>query len=146
MHAITCEGIQKDGQRGSKRLTLTRKHLRYLTLMQDRTSKELYIEVNHIPLQVVSSSNPMIMIDSLVTIYIHKIVVGSQFSVEICSCNHHFLVIGKTVGCTLDNGKHLWSCFVKCFFESVKHLLFQLVDLLKNGSTILNRSFLNGVL
>ena len=49
MNTVTGKGIQEDGECSRKSLTFTREHLGNLTLVQYRTSEELYIKVYHIP-------------------------------------------------------------------------------------------------
>ena len=146
VYAVACEGIQEDGQSGGKCLTLTREHLCYLALMKHRTSEELHVEVHHIPFDVIATCLPVVEIDGLVAVYLHKVVAGSQLAVEVGSGNHHLFVVRKAVGSTLDNGKHLGTGLVKSLLEGIENLLLQFVYLLEDGRTVLNGCALDAVL
>ena len=115
--------------------------------MQYRTSKELNVKVYHIPQQVVTTGNPVIMIKSLVAIDLHKIMCCSQLTVEIVSSNlyHPILCMSQTLSSTLDDGKNLGTSLIKGFLKDFKHILLQFVNLVEDRSTVLNIGIGNAV-
>ena len=146
MDAIARKSIQEDRQGGSKSLTLTSEHLGYLTLMQHCASKDLDIEVHHIPLHVISAGYPMVMVYGLVAIYFHKVMSGGQVAVEICCGDHYFFIMCEALGSTLDDGKHLGTGLIECLLQCIQHILLQLVYLLEDGCAVLYGCTWNAVL
>ena len=145
VNSVSCQSIEEDRQRSSKSLTFTSEHLSNFALMKDGTSKKLNIEMHHVPNDLVTTSYPSIMINSLVTLDIHKIMGSCQGAVEIVCCDYDVAVLclSETFSCTLDDGKYLCTHSIKSFFESLEDILFQLIDFCKNRSTILNVSLRN---
>ena len=68
VNTIACEGVQEDRSSTYKGFTLTGSHLGNLTLMENNTTKELYIIVDHFPLHIITTGSPVVVIDSLVAI------------------------------------------------------------------------------
>ena len=68
VYTITCEGVQEDRGCTYEGLTLTGSHLCNLTLVENNTTEELYIVVNHFPLHIITAGCPVVVIDSLVAI------------------------------------------------------------------------------
>ena len=66
MNTITSQGIQEDRSCTYESLTLTGSHLRYLALVQNGTSEELYVVVYHVPYNFVTAGLPVVQEDSLV--------------------------------------------------------------------------------
>ena len=148
VNTVTCQSVEEDGQGSDQRLTFTRSHLGNLTLMQYNTTEELYVIVNHLPFQVVATSCPVVMIDSLVAIDGNKVFLGvaSQFTVEICSGNDGFLILGKATGCLLDDAEHFGHHLVEGYLVNFKGFLFQLVNLSENLGTLVDGRVLDGPL
>ena len=105
MYTIASQGVKEDGQGSDERLTFTRSHLGNLTLMEHGTTEELYIIVYHLPFQVVATSGPVVMIDSLVAIDGDEVLawVACQFTVEVGSRDDGLFVLGKTTGSLLHD-------------------------------------------
>ena len=138
VHTVAGKGIEEDGQGGGKGLTLTSEHLGNLALMQDGTAEELYVKVHHGPLHVVAASYPVVVVDGSVAIYVHEIVPGGKFAVEIGCLDTDVGTVGEALGCALYDGEHLGTHLVQSLFQNVKNLLLQFVYLLEEGSTVLN--------
>ncbi len=92
VNTVSCKCVEEHRQGSYKRFTFTRRHLGNLSLMQNGTTEELYVVVNHIPLLVVAAGNPVVMIYRLVAVDIHKVVLYCKFPVEIVSRNNDVLV------------------------------------------------------
>ena len=137
VNAIACKSIQEDGECGGKCLTFTREHLGNLALMKHRTTEELNVEVYHVPLKVVTASYPMIVINSLVVLDIHKVVLCCEVAVKIVCSNFHRLVCSEEFRSTLNDSKNFCTLLVESLFEGFKYVLLQLVNLSEDGSTVL---------
>ena len=146
MHAVACQGIEEHGERGHEGLTLTGGHLGNLALMQHDAAKELHVVVHHLPLQVVATSCPVVMVDGLVAINGDKVFsgVGGQVTVEVSGGDDGLLVLGEAAGRILDNGIDLGHHLVEGLLINLQGLLLQLVHLGKDVGTLVERRFLNG--
>ena len=145
MHTISREGVEEHRQCGDECLTLTGSHLGNLALMQNDTAEELHVVVDHLPLKVVATGSPVVVVNGLVAVDGDKVLawVGSQVAVEFCGSNHSLFVGGKTLGCLLDDGKHLGHHLVELILEDVKDFLFNLVDLCKDIGTLVDGRILD---
>ena len=135
VYTLAGQGVEEYGQRSHQRFTLTRGHLGNLTLVQYHTAKELYVVVDHIPLQVVATCQPVVLVDGLVALDGDKLLLGSQVAVELVGCYNHRLVLGKTAGRILHNGEGLRQ-------NLVQHLLDLLVDELDGAVDLLRELLL----
>ena len=74
VYTITCQCVEEDRGSTYESLTLTGSHLGNLTLMENNTTEELYVVVDHFPLHIVAAGSPVVVIDSLVTVDGHEVV------------------------------------------------------------------------
>ena len=125
MYTVTRQGVEEHGERGYQRLTFTRSHLGNLTLMEHGTTEELHVVVYHLPLQVVTSGSPVVVIDGLVAVDSNKVLlrVTSQFAVEVGGGNYGLLVLGEATGGLLDDGEHLEHHLVEGLLIDLKGFL-----------------------
>ena len=144
MHAITCQCIQEHRQGSHEGFTFTRCHLGDFTLVQCNTAKELYVIMHHIPLDLVATCRPFIMIDSFVTINSNEVIsrIGSELTVEIISRHHGLGILRESASSVLNDTECYRHDFVKCILQHIKHLFILLVYLIENGLTLIDRSFL----
>ena len=143
VNPVTCQCIKEDGQRRYKCLTFTRSHLGDFTLMQNNTTKELNIVVDHVPRYLIAASNPVVLIESFLSFNGDEVVCGGQFAVEVVSRHLYDFVFSKAARRVLNNSEHLGHNFVECFFVAFENILFEFVDLIENRFAVLNRSFFN---
>ena len=141
VYTITCQGIQEYGESTYEGFTFTRCHFGNLTLVQYDTTKQLYIVVYHVPLRIVTTSYPVVLIDSLIAFDGYKVVVRGQFTVKVVGCNLYGFVLSKAACCILYNGEYFGQCLVECFLHLVEHLRFEFVYLVEDYLTVFNRSF-----
>ena len=69
--------------------------------MEHDTTEELHVIVNHLPLDVVATRCPVIVIDSLIAVYGHEVIgwVCCKFAVEVSCSNDSLLILCEsTVG------------------------------------------------
>ena len=137
MDAVAREGVEEDRQGGRQRLSFAGKHLGNFSLMQDGSTKQLDVEVNHVPLGVVATCYPMVVIDGLLAVDVHEIVPCGQLAVEIVCRHLDRLVLCEEFCRALYDGKYLGAHFVECLLETLQHILLQLVYLRKNRCTVL---------
>ena len=134
MNTVTGQGIQEYRKRCHEGLTLTGSHLGNLTLMQHYAAKQLHIIMHHLPLQVVTTRSPMVMIYRLVSVECNKVFrrVCSQLAVEVGSRYHGLLILGETA-CGL---LHYTEChghnLVERLLINIENLLLQLVYLVED--------------
>ncbi len=131
MHALVGQRIEENGQRGNKRLPLTRSHLGDLTLMEYNTADELHVIVHHIPCNLVAAGSPVVVIDGLVAVYLHEVEarVSSEVLVLLGSRNNHGLVLRKAVRSRFDDGKRLGKHLVENGLVVGLNLLFETIYL-----------------
>ena len=141
MHAIARQGIQEHRKGGHQGLAFTRGHFGNLALMQHDAAEELHVVMDHVPDGVVPSCHPMVMIVRRVALYVHEIMLGRQFAVEIIGRDAHLLMGGKPLGRGLHDGKHHRHHLVQGFLVTLQHLFLQLVDLGEERGTVFNRRF-----
>ena len=148
MNAVARECVEEHRQCRNEGLTLTCCHFGYLSLMQHAATKQLYVVVYHFPLQVVASGRPVVVVDGLVAVDGDEVVGGisREVTVKLVGCYHSFLVLGKASRRFLDDGKHLWHGLVEFFFVDVENFLFELVNLLEQFGTLVNRRVLDSFL
>ena len=124
MYAVTCQGIEEHRACSHQCLTLTCRHLGNLTLMQHRATEELYVIMYHLPLQVIATSCPMVVVYSLVTVYSNKVIlrVSRQLTVKIRSSNNCLLILSKTSCCILHDRECYRINLIQCLLQSLKRL------------------------
>src|SRR5574344_1442878 len=88
------------------------------------------------------------MEDSLVSINSNEVIlwIGCQFTVEIAGSYHGFFVGGQSTGSILDDGKNFCHSIVEGFLIDVEHFLLQLIYLIEDIFTFINRCILDGSL
>ena len=142
MNAVAGESVEEYRKCRHESLTLTGSHLRNLALMQYGTAEELYVVVNHFPLQVVAACCPVVVIDSLVTVNGDEVVlrVGSQLAVEVGGCNHSLLVLCEAACCVLNDTESYRHHLIECLLVDFEHFLLQFVDSVEDALALVDRS------
>ena len=129
VHTLACKRIQEHRERRNESLTLTGSHLGNLALMQDDTSDDLHIVVHHIPGNLVSAGNPMVLPQCLVTLDLHEITGRAEISVEIICSNLHNRILREPAGSGLHDRECLRKNLVQHFLDFLIFLLHELVGL-----------------
>ena len=145
VNTVTCQRIQEYRQGSHKCLTLTSCHLGYLTLMQNNTTKQLNIVVNHFPLQVVTTCSPVVVVDCLIAINSDEVLlwIASKLAVEVGSCYNCLLVLSKAAGCLFYDSEYLGHYLVQSVLVNLQHFLLNLIDLCEYVGTLVDRSVLD---
>ncbi len=126
-----CHCVKEHRQRSHQGLTFTRCHLSYLTLVQYYTTKQLHVVVNHVPCYLVTASDPVVEIDSLIAIYLDEVKpwVGSQVFIHIIGCHHNLLILGKTASGRFNDSVCFRQNLVQHSFVGLLDFLFELINL-----------------
>ena len=148
VYAVTCQCIEEHRACSHQCLTLTRRHLGNLTLMQHRTTEELHVIMHHLPLQVIAACSPVVVVYSLVTVYRDEVLlrIRCQFTVKVSSSNHRLLVLSETASRILNDRESHRIHHVECLLQLVQRLLLQFVYLVEYRFTLVNRCLFNLVL
>ena len=146
VNTVSCKCIEEYRQCSHKGLTFTCCHFCNLTLMEYCTTEELYIVMYHLPFQIISTSCPVVVINSIVTIDSDKVFlwIRSQLTVEVSSCHHSLFVLGKAACCIFDDSKSYRHHLVERLFKFVECFLFKFIYLMENRLTLINRSVFDG--
>ena len=104
--------------------------------------------MDHFPFQVITTGSPMIMVDSFITINGNEVLLGisCQFTIKLSGSYDGLFILGKALGCLLDDGKDFRHHFVKCFLVNVEYFFLNLVNLSKDICTLVNRRVFNSCL
>ena len=91
----------------------------------------------HVPLDFVTSGNPVVLVDSLVSFDAYEVFSCSgEVAVHLGRCNLYSLVGGKS-GCRLaHSGKHCRKHSVKLCLVSLKDIFFAGVNVVPEGLTL----------
>ena len=159
MDTLVRQRVQINRQRSHEGLTFTGCHLGYLTLMQNNTTEQLHVVMDHIPFDLISSRHPVVLINSdilrtwyLVTLFLrhdfHEIEtrVSCQVSIHLRSGHLYRLVLGKTTGGRFDDRICLRQYLIQNALVRVLYLFFQLIYLVVNLLALLNRCSFDGLL
>lgn len=87
MHTLARQGVKEHRKCRHKSLALTGSHLGDLSLMKHNTTDQLNIIVNHVPGHLVAAGDPMVLVDSLVSLDVDKIMIDAERPVEIVGRN-----------------------------------------------------------
>ena len=130
-HVYTVSGqcVEEYRESSHQCFTFTGCHFRNLTFVQNDTTEELYIVVNHVPYRIVTTGYPVILIDGLVAFDAYKIFRCSQLAVKIRSGNNDFFIFCESFGSSFHDRESNGQYFVQCFFIFLQNFFFCLIDL-----------------
>ena len=133
MDSLACQGVQEHRESRHEGLSLTGGHLgdaAHLILVglnpsvQDDTSDQLDVVMDHVPGDLVSSCHPVVLINSLVALDRDEVVVDTEILVELGSLDHYGLVLLEPAG----GGLHDSEGLRKNLFQSLLDLLILFLD------------------
>ena len=106
--------------------------------MEHASAEELHVVVYHLPLEVVATGSPVVVVDCLVAVDGDKVVFGvcREVTVKIVGCDYCLLVLCEAACRFLHYGEHLWHCLVELILVDVEDFFLQLVNLLKELCTL----------
>ena len=144
MHSVAGKRVEEHRQCRYERLSLTGRHLGYLSLMQRDTSEELHVVVHHFPFQVVSSGCPVVVVYRLVTVYCDEVLfrVGGKLAVEVCGSDNGLLVLSEAACRILHDAECHGHHLVESFLIYLQHFLLQLVYFVEDGLALVYRRVL----
>ena len=136
VHTFVRQRVEVHRECRHEGFTFTGRHLGNLTLVQNDTTEELDVIVNHIPCDLVSSCHPMVGIARFITVYFDKVETGvrSEVLIHFCSGYFHHLVLRKTTCRRFDDGvgfgQNLVEHFFVAIFDFLLEFIYLIVDLL----------------
>ena len=143
MNTVARKSIEEDRKGGHKGLSFTRCHFGNLTFVENHATEQLNIVVNHVPLHVIASGNPVIVINGLIVFNGHKVVSSGQRAVEVGSRNHHLAVLSEATSRTLHDGEGFIHHLVELRLQSVEHFLLQFIDMVEHTLAVFERKGFN---
>ena len=139
MHSLACQRIEKYGEGRHQGLSLTGGHLGYLSLMQDDTSDELHVIVDHVPCGRVPSGHPCMAPVCLVPLYADIVVLGAELAVHIGGSHLDDFLFLEPAGGGLHHRESIGQHLVQNLLYLLVYLLGQLVHLSGQGLLLVNR-------
>ena len=129
MHTLARQGVKEHRKCRHKSLALTGSHLGDLSLMKHNTTDQLNIIVNHVPSHLVAAGDPMVLVDSLVSLDVDKIMIDAERPVEIVGRNLDGRVLLEPAGRRLHDGESLGKHLIQNPFDLGVLILHQFVGL-----------------
>ncbi len=123
VHTESGKCVQEHWKGRNQGLSFTSCHLGDLALVQNDTSDQLHIVMNHIPGNHISAGHPAVVPDSGITIYLHIIEPCTQVLVKFGGIYPDGLILLESAGSGLHYGKGNRKHFIQ-------HNLHILVDFL----------------
>ncbi len=143
VNAVAGEGVEEHGKRCHKRLSLAGCHFGYFALVEHNSAEQLHVVMHHVPRNLISAGNPMVLVYCLVAVDAHEVVCGGKLAVKVCGGYGYFLVLCEAACCFAHNGESVGQYLIELFVVAFQHFLFKLVDLAENGFAVLDGGFLN---
>ena len=136
VYAVACQGVKEYRQGCHKGLTFTGSHLSNLTLMQYHTTEQLYIVMDHVPYGIVTAGYPVLLPQSLITVYDNKVMLGCQVTVKI-SCGYlNLLILCEAAGGILYYGKNIRKDLIQNHLIAVQDLLLKFIYLIEQRLSV----------
>ena len=127
MNTLSSKRIEEYRESGHKCLTLSCSHLGDLSLMENDTTDKLHIVVYHIPSHLVSTRNPMVLPEGIVTVDGHEFLCCAEVTVKVSCLYLYDWILLETACCRLHDGKCIRKDLVKHLLNCLIHLLHKLV-------------------
>ena len=145
VYSVACERVKEYRQCSNEGLTLTGSHLCNLSLMEDDTTEELYVVVDHLPCEVVAAGSPVIMVHGLVVANLDEVVlrVGCELTVEVGSRDDGLLVLRESPCRALDDGEGYRQHLVERVLIFCELLVVELVYLREDFLALVDRCLLD---
>ena len=129
VHSLAGKRIQEHGKSRHEGLSLTGGHLGDLALMQGDASDQLHVIMDHVPMYLVASGHPVIVVYGLVAVDLHEIVVDGEGAVEVVRLDHDGLVLLEAAGRRLDYRERFGKYLIEACLDGLVLVLHELVGL-----------------
>jgi len=137
VHTFAGEGVEEDGQRGDERLTLASGHLCDLAFVEHDAAEELHVVVDHVPLDFVTASHPVVLVDGFVAVDADEVVACSQITVKVRGGDGDLFLLDEAASRVLHDSEDVRQHFLEYLLVLVGDLLFDLVNLGPDGLALL---------
>ena len=151
MDTLACQRVQEDRKCCDKGLTLSGRHLgdtSHLLLVgldasvEDYSSDQLDVVMDHVPGYLVSAGHPVIVVDSLLSVDGHKVMVDAEILIHLGSLNLNGFVLLEPPG----RGLHYCESLRKDLIQDLLYLfvlfLYKFVRFGRKGFLLGNRDFI----
>ena len=101
--------------------------------MQYDTTEQLYIVMDHVPRDHVTTGNPVVLIDRLIVFDTYEVEASSQCPVKIVGRHHHFRILCETASRILHDGKCFWQRLFEHHFHLLRNILLDLIYFSPDG-------------
>ena len=132
MHALAGQRVEEYGERRHEGLAFARRHLGDLALVEHHAAEQLHVVVDHVPLHVVASGEPVGGVDGLVALDGDEILRRGEVAVEIVGRHHDRIVLGEAARRVFHDGERLGENLVEHLFDFFVDAFGGLVDLLRD--------------
>ena len=113
---------------------LHRLHFRNLAFMENDTTKQLYVVVNHVPHRVVTTGYPVILINGFVSLDAYKSFVVASWRSNSVAVTTISSFSAKRLAVCLNDGESNGQYFVQCFFIFLQNS-FSILSICANTSS-----------
>ncbi len=132
--AASAERAEEHGECGHEGFALTGSHFGDFALVEHYAANQLHVIVDHIPLDFIAASEPVVLVDCMAVVGdADKVAsLSGQVAVELGGRYGH-VAFGKACGGFAQGRKHDGQVLVEFLFDCVEALLFVFVDFVPEG-------------
>ncbi len=123
VHTLAGQRVEEYGQGSHERLSLSRRHLGDLALVEHHAAEQLHVVMHHVPFDVVSARGPMRRVDGLVAVDGHEILLSGKVAVERRRRHLHRVVFGEAARRVLHDGESLGQYLVQLLLDLLVNAL-----------------------
>ena len=132
MHTVSGQRVQEYRKGSNESFTFTGCHFRNLTFVQNDTTEQLNVVMNHVPYRIIAAGIPVVLVDGLVAFNAYKVFGGSQMAVEFSRGYYDFFVFRKSFGSCFDDRESYGQYFFQCFLVFFENFFLYLIYLCKD--------------
>ena len=128
MYPAAGQSVEEDRQRGHQRFTFAGRHFGDFALVEDHSSDELDVVVDHIPGDGVATRNPSVFVHGPVPFDDEEVFSDGEVSVEVCGGYFYGGVLHKAASRIFHDRKSLREELRKLLFFEVEDVFLYFVD------------------
>ena len=132
VHTVSGQCVEEYREGSHQCFTFTGCHFRNLTFVQNDTTEQLNVVMNHVPYRIIATGIPVVLVDGLVAFNAYKVFGSSQMAVEFSRGYYDFFVFRKSFGSCFDDresyGQYIFQCFLVFFENFFLYLIYLCKD------------------
>ena len=98
--------------------------------MEHHPTNELHVVVHHIPGHIITTGNPVILINRLIVFDAYKVEFSGKLTISVGSCNYDLCIFCESTSRILNYRKSLGQSLIKDLFCPIEDCFFYLVYLI----------------